>query len=173
MGKDPDDFFDKIRQINRQNATSDAAAQPETVSAPAAPRTFRERLAEYAPGLVLIAWTVLPLSLAFLFPDSLWPLQCIYPLLSPPAWIAIAGLRPDKASTTIAMGIVGHALLAASLWYIVTDSLGRSNQAYFGFDVLGLLVILAELAYSLVGSILAILFAAHYFAAKPAAPAKE
>ncbi len=163
-----DDFYEKIRQINQQNAASDPATLQDTSQmpeAPAGPRKFRERLAEYAPGLILIAWTVLPLSLALLFVEELWGLLCFYPLLSPLAWIAIAGARPDKAGTTVVMGIAGHVILAVSLWYIVSIT-GGMGDYYIGYGVVGLLVLLALLLYSALGSVLTVLLAAHFFSAK-------
>ncbi len=131
-------------------------------------KELRQHLPDYAPGLILIAWTVLPLSLALLFGDELWGLLCFYPLLSPFAWIAIAGARPDKAGTTVVMGIAGHVILAVSLWYIVSIT-GGIGDYYIGYDFVGLLVLLALLAYSALGSVLTVLLAAHFFSAKPSA----
>ncbi len=170
MGHDSDGFYEKIRQINRQNAASNPATQQETSNhsqAPAGPRSFRERLAEYAPGLILIAWPVLPLSLALLFGDELWGLLCFYPLFSPFVWVIVAGVKPDKAGTAVVMGIAGHVILAVSLQYIVSITGGMGD--HIGYDFVGLLVLLALLAYSALGSVLTVLLAAHFFSAKPSA----
>lgn len=162
MRKDSDDFFERIRQINRLDAVSDPAMQQETLharKAPAAPRKLSEHLVGYEPGLVLIAWTVLPLSLALLFVDALWGLLCLYPLLSPLVWVKVGRLQPDAVATTIVMGIVGHLILAVSLYYLIANS-DMGNNVYFGFDVAGMLVMLTLLLYSTLGSSFTILLSA-------------
>ncbi len=170
MDKDTEDFYEKIRQINRRNAANATTQEDITneLEAPAAPRKFSERLLEYVPGLVLIAWTVLPLSLTLAFAESTWPVWCMYPVFSPLVWIAIAGAKPDKAGITVIMGIIGHVMLSGSIWYIVENSGGLGNSVYVGFEVYGVLIILGLLVYSFLGSIVTILFAAHFFSTKPA-----
>lgn len=109
----------------------------------------------YAPGLVLIAWTVLPLSFALMFADSLISFLCLYPLLCPFIWVASARWKPDKIESTIGLGVIGHLLLVASIWFILKNS-GMGNHV--GFDLVGLLVILALLVFSLLGSIITIVY---------------
>ncbi len=171
MRKGSDDFYETIRRLNRENAASNTTIQQQTPNeseAPAAPKKLSERLLEYVPGVVLIAWTVLPLSLALAFAESMWPVWCIYPVFSPVVWIAIAAAKPDKAGTTAVTGIIGHVMLSVSLWYIVENSGGLGNSVYIGFEFLGVLIILGLLVYSLLGSVLTILFAAHSFSTRPA-----
>ncbi len=171
MRKDSDDFYETIRRLNREDTASATTTQqqsPNESEAPAVPKKLSERLLEYVPGLVLIAWTVLPLSFALAFAESMWPVWCIYPIFSPVVWIAIAGAKPDKAGTTVAAGIIGHVMLLVSLWYILENSGGLGNSAYFGFEFFGVLIILGLLVYSLLGSVLTILFAAHFFSTRSA-----
>jgi hypothetical protein len=118
-------------------------------------RRVTNLISDNAPGGVLIAWTVLPLALALIFADSLIGLLCLYPLLCPLIWVALARWKPDKIDSTIVLGVVGHLLLATSLWFILKNS-GLGNNV--GFDAVGLLVILALLVYSLLGSIITIAF---------------
>ena len=159
MGKDNDDFYGKIRKINQQNALSDNSMNQQTLNernVPAAPKNFFENLAEFVPGLVLIVWTVVPLSLAIVFADSMITMLCLYPLLSPLIWMAVAKSKPDKVQTTIVMGIIGHVILVIALWYLLQNFSGMGNN--IGFDFVGLLAILALLVYSALGSIITMIF---------------
>ena len=111
-------------------------------------------LSDNAPGLVLIAWTILPLSLALMFEDAI-SLLCIYPLLCPLFWLGIARWKPDRTESTIVLGVIGHILLITSLWFLLKNS-GMGNNV--GFDFVGILVLLALLVFSLLGSIITISF---------------
>ncbi len=159
MGKDRDDFYEIIRRSNRQRRLAEPATQQEILSdfdVPASPKKFSERLREYLPGLVLVAWTVIPLSLASVFEEPLWALWCLYPVFSPLIWFLVAVSKPEAVGTTLVMGIIGHLLLAVSLWYIL-GNFGGMGGYYVGFDVIGVLVILALLVYSALGSVITIL----------------
>lgn len=116
-------------------------------------RRIINQFSHYAPGLVLIIWTVLPLSLAVIFVDLIG-LICLYPFLCPFVWVIVAKWKPDKMGSTISLGIIGHVLLAVSLWFIL-DNYSWGNHV--GFDFVGLLVIVALLGFSAIGSIVTIL----------------
>ena len=163
---DNDDFFTKIRQaLEREELEHAVSGEKTTIpfehrqsSLDGHPTPFYRRVlnlsSDYAAGLILIAWTVLPLSLALMFVDSLYALLCLYPLLCPFIWVGLARWKPDKANSTVILGIVGHVLLIVSLWFILKYS-GMGNN--IGFDFVGILVILALLVFSTLGSIFTIL----------------
>jgi hypothetical protein len=169
---DDDDLFTKIRQaLEREDLEqalsgekgaipSDDQQPPLDVSSASSDRRVRNLFSEYAPGLVLIAWTILPLSLALLFVDSLSAFLCLYPLLCPFIWVALARWKPDKATSTVTLGIVGHILLSICLWFIWMNS--GSTGTCIGCAVIFIFFILALLVFSTLGSIFTILITAFF-----------
>jgi hypothetical protein len=111
-------------------------------------------LSHYAPGFVLIIWTLLPILLRDIntyfkiqvLPDET---DCLYILFTPYVWIIIGVWATYHTKPTIVLGLIGHiALFAATGNFISSSSPNGFFDGLAGLLALGLLalVVLAAIA---------------------------